>query len=136
MYYTNDIFDDMLRLRNIFDDYFESPGYQVRRAEFPYVNLYEEGDSIEARMILPGVKSEDIDIQLVQDSLIISGERKSDLEDRPYIRKERDFGAFKKSIKLPYGVDRENISASLKNGILYVTLTRSEQARAKKIEIK
>jgi len=135
MYTAYNILDDMIRLRNVFDDFFTNTG-TASRSDFPYVNLYEDGDNIELRAIIPGVESKDIDIQLTQDGLIITGERKSDLKDKPYIRKERDFGKFKKSVKLPYSVDREKINASLKDGILTVTLTKSEEAKPKKIEIK
>jgi len=136
MYTTYNIFDDMLKLRDVFDDFFQSGRTTGRSGNFPYINLYEEGDNIEIRAVLPGVESKDIDIQLTQDSIVIAGERKSDLKDKPYIRKERDFGEFKKSVKLPYNVDREKINASLKDGILKIVLTKSEDARPKKIAIK
>ncbi len=82
-----------------------------------------------------GVKTENIDIHLINDSLVIEGEKKNDYEDKPYLRKERQFGPFKKSIKLPYRVDPNKIAADMKNGILMIRLSKSEEAKPKKIEI-
>jgi HSP20 family protein len=135
MYTTYDVFDDILNLRNVFDRFFQEIPIQ-RRVDFPYINLYEKDDAITVKVIVPGVKSEDFEIQLTDNSLVIEGERKSDYADKPYIRKERYFTRFKKSVKLPYDVDRDKISASLKDGILTITLVKSEAAKPKKIEIK
>ena len=102
--YTTNIFNDMIKLRSIFDDFFdEKPGYETSR-EFPPVQIREEDDMIVIMALVPGIHADNIDIQLVDNSLIISGEKKEDCENHPYIRKERHFGEFKKSIKLPYRV--------------------------------
>jgi HSP20 family protein len=85
---------------------------------------------------MPGVKAEDLNVELKDRSLVIEGERKSDYEDKPYLRKEREFGSFKKSVRLPYDVDRDRIRASLSNGIFTITLEKSENAKSKKIDIK
>jgi HSP20 family protein len=135
MYTTYDVFDDILNLRNVFDRFFQEIPIQ-KRVDFPYINLYEKDDAITVKVIVPGVNSEDFDIQLTDTSLVIEGERKSDYADKPYIRKERYFTRFKKSVKLPYDVDRDKISASLNDGILTITLVKSEAAKPKKIEIK
>ena len=134
MYTTYDIFDDVLNLRNVFDRFFQE--MPVRRSvEFPYINLYEKDDAIDIKAIIPGVKVEDLDINLADNSLIIEGERKSDYVDKPYIRREREFRKFKKSVRLPFDVDRDKINADLKNGILTIKLVKSEAAKPKKIEI-
>jgi HSP20 family protein len=135
MYTTYDIFDDVLNLRNVFDRFFQEVPIR-RRVDFPYINLYEKDDTVTVKVMVPGVKREDFDIQLNDTSLVIEGERKSDYADKPYIRKERYFTRFKKSVKLPYDVDRDKIGASLKDGILTITLVKSEAAKPKKIEIK
>jgi HSP20 family protein len=135
MYTTYNIFNDVLNLRNVFDRFFQEIPIQ-RRFDFPYINLYEKDDTITVKVMVPGVKTEDFDIQLTDTSLVIEGERKSDYADKPYIRKERYFTRFKKSVKLPYDVDRDKISASLKDGILTITLVKSEAAKPKRIEIK
>lgn len=135
MFYTYDIFDDALRLRNVFDSFFKSAPSASKRIEFPYINLYEDGDKLTVKAVMPGVKADDLNIELVDKSLIIQGERKADYQDKPYLRKERDFGAFKKSLQLPFEVNRDNIKATLKDGIFTVTLEKSESAKSRKIEI-
>jgi len=133
--YTYNIFNDMIKLRTLFDDFFEQkPGYDTTR-EFPPVRIKEGDDKISIQALVPGIQTENIDIQLVDDSLVISGEKKEDYADSPYIRKERLFGKFKKTIKLPYRVKHDEIKADLVNGVLTVNLTKSEDAKPKKIEI-
>ncbi len=133
--YTYNFFDDVMNLRDIFDDFFtKRTSYEPYR-EFPHIRIYEGEDRLIIKSLMPGLKPDDIDIQLVDNSLVISGEKKNDYEEKPYLRKERFFGEFKKSIKLPYRVNQENIKADLKDGILSITLEKSEDAKPKKIEI-
>jgi HSP20 family protein len=133
--YTYNAFDDMLKLRSIFDDFFTERKHSDGNTEFPPVRVLEEDEKITLYAVLPGVKSEDIDIQMMDNSLQISGEKKEDYDNHPYIRRERFFGEFKKSIKLPYRVNSDDVKAELSNGILKVTLTKSEETKPKKIEI-
>jgi len=134
MYIYND-FDEALRLRDIVNDFFTNSQYRTRGTDFPYVEIYEGKEGLDVRAIIPGVKSEDLTLNLIDNSLIIEVEKKADYEDKPYIRKERQFGDFKKSVKLPYRVDSKKISAELKDGILIVKLTKSEDAKPKKISV-
>jgi len=131
MYYAYNLFDE---LKDFFNDFYGN--YQDSRADYPYINMYENDDKVSIRAVLPGVKSEDISIELVDRSLTIKGDRKLDYVEKPYIRRERSFGVFNKSIRLPYQVDREKIAANLSDGILTVELVKSEEARPRKIEIK
>lgn len=135
MFTTYDLLDDVADLRNWFDGFFNERPYLGRRADYPYVNLYENNDDIHVAVIAPGVKAEDINLQLINNRLTIDTEKKSDYLDKPYIRKERNFGAFKKAVELPYRVDPNKIEASMKDGILTVKLTRAEETKPKKIEI-
>ncbi|MBN2403565.1 MAG: Hsp20/alpha crystallin family protein [Spirochaetes bacterium] len=135
MFTTYDLLDDVADLRNWFDGFFNERPYLGRRADYPYVNLYENNDDIHVAVIAPGVKAEDINLQLINNRLTIDTEKKSDYLDKPYIRKERNFGAFKKVVELPYRVDPNKIEASMKDGILTVKLTRAEETKPKKIEI-
>lgn len=133
--YTYNIFNDMIKLRTVFDDFFEQkPGYESSR-EFPPVQIREGNDQIEIHALVPGITSENIEIQLIDENIVISGVKNNDYENHPYIRKERVFGEFKRNIKLPYRVKRDEIKADLANGILTITLTKSEDAKPKKIEI-
>lgn len=136
MFTTYDVFDDLLNFRSTVDKFFNELSGYGRRFDMPYVNLYEKGDSLTIKAILPGVKPEDVDINLVDNSLVLEGEKKADYAERPYIRKERNFGKFKKSIRLPYRVDPSKVQASMKNGVLVITLEKSEEAKPRKIAIK
>ncbi|HOP29739.1 MAG TPA: Hsp20/alpha crystallin family protein [Spirochaetota bacterium] len=133
--YTYNFFEDAMNLRDIFDDFFtRKTSYEPYR-EFPFVKIHEGDDRLTITSLMPGIKPEDVDIQLVDDSLVIAGEKKADYEEKPYLRKERFFGEFKKSIKLPYRVNHQSIRADLKDGVLTITLEKSEDAKPKKIEI-
>ena len=132
---TYNIFDDIFELRNLVDDYFNTVPSRARRRDFPYISIYEGDDQLVIKAVAPGVKAEDLDIQLVDNSLIIQGEKKNDYAEQPYIRKERQFGRFSKSVKLPYRVDVGTIKAERKSGILTISLSRSEDTKPKKIEI-
>jgi HSP20 family protein len=134
--YTYDIFDDMLNLKDVVNSFFSDNYGKWRSREFPYLEIHEGRDELEVRALMPGVKSENLDIQMVNDSLLIEGEKLNDYADNPYIRKERQFGKFRKSVKLPYRVDTNSIDAQLANGILHIRLKKSEEVKPKKIEIK
>lgn len=133
---TYDIFDDMYELRNMVDRFFDDIPAQTRRRDYPYVSIYEGNDEITVKALAPGIKPEDFNVQLIDSSLIIQGEKKDDYSNQPYIRKERLFGKFNKSVKLPYRVDPDRVSAEMKNGILTVKVLRSEETKPKRIEIK
>ena len=133
--YTYNIFDDMVKLRSVFDDFFTERRENEGNTEFPPIRIIEEDDSITILSIVPGVSAEDIEIQLIDNSLFIRGEKKEDYENHPYIRRERFFGEFKKSIKLPFRVNSGEVKADLSEGILKIKLTKSEEAKPKKIQI-
>ena len=132
---TYNFFDEALQLRNFVDDFFRETSHRGRIREFPYIDLFQGENEIEIRAVVPGVKSEDLDLQLENNRLIISGEKKNDHTNDSYIKKERLFGKFNKSVKLPYKVDPNKINAELKDGILLVKLSKSEDAKPRKIEI-
>ncbi|HNV48647.1 MAG TPA: Hsp20/alpha crystallin family protein [Spirochaetota bacterium] len=136
MYTNYDIFDDMLGLRNTIDGYFSNLAPRERAIDYPHINLYEKDNAITIHALMPGVANDAISIQLVDNSLIIEGERKPDYADKPYIRRERSFGKFKKSIRLPYAVNRETVTAARRDGVLIITLQKSPEALPRKIEIK
>ncbi len=130
--YTYTIFNEAHKMRNLFDDFFnegDSP------SDYPSVRIYEADDTIRIEALIPGVESGDIDIELLDGNLIIEGDKKSDYKDCSYVKQERRFGKFRKSIKLPYRVDGNSVNAKINDGILTVTLSKSEDAKPKKIKI-
>jgi len=136
MYTTYDIFDEVSNVRNLMESFFSENPVTSRRSDYPFVNMYEHNDAIELTALMSGVSAESLNIQLVDNSLIIEGEKKSDREDHPYIRRERRFGSFQKSVQLPYRVDSGNVEAVFKDGILMIRLVKSEEARPRRIQIK
>lgn len=136
MFSTYNMFDEMLDLRNVIERFFDENPVTAARADFPPVNLYEEADGIEVTAFMPGVRADSLNLQLLNQSLVIEGEKKSDLQEKPYVRRERTFGIFQKSVRLPFKVDPGSVEATLRDGVLTVRLTKAPEARAKKIEVK
>ena len=136
-------FNELNRIRNeifrIFEDpfHFASSPSSLFDGWTPTVDVYEEKDKITVRAELPGMKKEDIEVTVVGDSLSISGERKQEQEKREgeIFRSERYLGRFQRTITLPAEVDPNKIQASYKDGVLTVSLAKSEQAKRKQIEI-
>ena len=130
---TYSIFNEMLDLRNLIDDFFtEAP---AARGDFPGAAIYESADDLEVRMVVPGVKSDEMNIQLADNTLVIEGEKKEEDAEGRFLRRERAFGRFRKAIPLPFRVDNESIEATMKDGILTVHLRKSEDAKPKRIAI-
>ncbi len=125
----------MERLSENFRSRKEFSGY--RSGVFPALNLTEDKDNYYVRAELPGLETDDLDIQATVNSLAVSGERKIPAEgdNVRYHRKERESGKFSRIINLPDAVDPEKISAGLSNGILTVTLPKSEVARPRQIKV-
>ncbi|HPS58380.1 MAG TPA: Hsp20/alpha crystallin family protein [Spirochaetota bacterium] len=132
--YNYNLFDNMFQLKGLFDDFFRDGTYEAASG-MPPVKIYSNDDRVIVKALVPGIEPEDIDMQIIEDNLMISGEKKSDYTGDTYIRKERRFGDFKRSVKLPYRVNTGTVKADLINGVLTITLQKSEEAKPKKIEI-
>jgi len=107
------------------------------RGWIPAMDLVEEDDNFVLRADLPGVREEDVNIELEDNVLTISGERKAEHEDRKegYYRVERAVGAFSRSLTLPEGVDPERIEAQFENGVLTVRIPKPEEQKARRVAI-
>lgn len=103
----------------------------------PALDLYDTPEALIAKVEVPGVKNEDIDITLHEGVLTISGSRQSELEssNKTAFRSERTFGKFERSIALPTPVDASRVKASSKDGVLTVTLPKVEEAKPRKITV-
>lgn len=104
-----------------------------KRVSYPPLNISEDEDTIFVRAEIPGVALEDIELTLSNKSLTIKGERKS--EQGTYFRQERPTGAFQRIVNVNVPVDRENVRATLANGVLEVVLPKSGEVKPKKISI-
>lgn len=105
--------------------------------EPPVVDFYEEKDDLVVKAELPGMEKQDIEVNVIDHSLTIKGEKKKeeDVEEENYYRSERSFGSFRRSLELPSDVQAEKTKASFKNGILEVRLPKTEVAKAKEIKV-
>ncbi|ADD68265.1 heat shock protein Hsp20 [Denitrovibrio acetiphilus DSM 12809] len=104
---------------------------------FPSVNITEDNDNYFVRAELPGMVSEDLEIEFSGKKLIISGERKiaSEGTNVKYHRREREAGKFSRAIMLPMEADGDKAAASMKNGILTIKLPKREEVKPRKIAI-
>ncbi len=105
---------------------------------FPAINLTEDKDNYYVRAELPGIKADALDISVTGKNLVLTGERQiaSEGETIRYHRKERDAGRFSRVIALPGDVDTDGVLAKMLNGILTVTVPKSEKAKPRQITIK
>jgi HSP20 family protein len=106
----------------------------------PQVETFRRGDNLVIRADIPGVNKEDVHVEVEDDVLTISGERKEEHEENRdgYYRSERSYGQFYRAIPLPEGVNAEKCDASFKDGVLEVTLPapKQEERKAKRIQIR
>lgn len=135
-------YDELDRMRWEMDKLFEglTRGFyrEPSAGVFPLVNMTESKDSFIIRAEIPGINSEDIDISVTHDSLSISGERKipAEKEEAKYHRREREAGKFSRIVSLPGQVDTGKVEAKCVDGILTVTLPKSEAIKPKQITVK
>jgi HSP20 family protein len=106
----------------------------------PQVELFERGNSLVIRADLPGLSREDVDVEVDDDTLIIRGERHSDVEEEQegFYRSERSYGTFYRAIPLPDNIDASVCNATFKDGVLEVTLQKPPQqpSRARRIDVR
>jgi HSP20 family protein len=114
------------------------PGWPALHAGvFPSVNVTEDKEHYFVRAELPGMEADDLDIQAAGGSVTISGERKFGVEgdNVRYHRREREAGRFSRIINLPEGADTENVKAGLSDGVLTLTIGKSEASKPRQITI-
>lgn len=103
----------------------------------PSVDIYEDADVIVIKADLPGIKQEEIDVEMNNDVLTIRGERKFEDEARRdnYIRVERTYGAFQRSFTIGIPIEGDKIKAVYRNGILELTLPKAEATKPRKVQV-
>ena len=116
------------------------PGETTSGFLSPSVDVAEDERAYHITADLPGLSEKDVNVSLSGDMLTISAEKTEEKEEkeRNYHFAERRSGSFRRSLSLPTGVDREHIDATLKNGVLTLTLPKTQEAQQqqKKIEVK
>ena len=134
-------FEELHRMRQQLDQLFEdsaTPHQRLSAGVFPLINLTEDKDNYYVRAELPGVKGEELDIQVTGNNLGISGERKiaAEEEGAKYHRREREAGRFSRMIGLPGDINADKVNAKIENGILTVVVAKAEAAKPKQISVK
>ena len=137
------VFGRLTDLRDDLDRLFESPLAEWGRTSSllsgwnPSLDVYEDKDNLYVKVELPGMKREEIEVSLHEGSLSISGERKSEQkhQDAEVYRAERFFGRFQRTVTLPTPVAAEKVNAEYKDGILSITLPKTEEAKPKHIDV-
>lgn len=128
-------------VNRLFDAFFQGRGNRGQsdglQRWIPPMDLTERGDEYLLRADLPGLSSEDVEIEVKDDVLTISGERRSEHEDKGegFHRIERSFGRFSRSLDLPAGIDPDSVSAHFENGVLEVRVPKPAEAQPTKVAI-
>ncbi len=139
-------------INRLFDDVFRSVGFPWMDFERgfpsliasdwikPTLDIAASDKEYTISVELPGVNEKEVQLELANDTLKISGEKKQEKEekDKNYYRMERSYGTFQRVLSLPEDADQDNIAATYKNGIMKITIPRKAhpQAEVKRIEIK
>ncbi|MHB8762094.1 MAG: Hsp20/alpha crystallin family protein [Coriobacteriia bacterium] len=139
-----DPFGEALRMQRDMDRIFSRLGQGERMGEgiawMPKVDVKRSGDDVMIRAELPGIKPEEVDIELTDNVLTIRGERKSEeeKENEGWLIRESSYGSFERSLTIPEGVDASTIKANYDNGVLEVVVPKALEAstpRSTKIEV-
>ncbi len=142
--WPGDLFDELTGLRRLFDQPFESFfGLMPARSGNgeamwrPAVDIAETKDAFVVKAEIPGVKAEEIQINVDGGMLTLKGERKQEnsVEEKGYTRTERAYGSFERRISLPPTVDVDGVKASYTNGVLEIRLPKKEEAKPKRIPV-
>lgn len=122
----------------LLDDAFTHPVGLDGVTALPAIDLYETDNDVVVKAVLPGLKAEDVQISVTGDVLTLRGEVKQESErkDATYHIREQRYGSFERSVRLPSNVVTGQAKAEFENGILTVTLPKSEEVKPRTITIK
>ncbi len=130
-------------MNRLFSTFFDTPTRRgngsatANRRWLPAMDLVETDEHFVLKADLPGMTDDDVSIELENNVLTVSGERKTEQEDKHegYYRLERSTGAFSRSLTLPEGIDPDAIAATFDNGVLEVRIPKPVQAQPRKVQI-
>jgi HSP20 family protein len=123
------------RMSRLFDDR-GLHGVEQGTSTFPPLDIRHDAENVYVIAELPGIALESLDLSITGDALSIKGERKApEVAEEKFHRRERTFGHFARLVSLPDPVDADKIRATLKDGILRVTLPKSEAAKPRQIKV-
>lgn len=103
----------------------------------PRADVHETDDAFVVQLDVPGIDKNDVKVKFEDNTLVVTGERKYENKDdnKNYHHVERVYGSFTRTLKLPKDINAQKISANFKNGVLEITLPKSEEVKPKEIEI-
>ncbi len=139
--FPSGIFDEFQRLRHELDQLFNTATWpssirSVAASTYPPVNIGMTPEQVDVYVFAAGLDPDHLDINIQQNLLTIAGQRKTDTRQGVnYYRKERFDGEFRRVLTLPDDVDPDRVEASYRDGVLRITVQRSEQARPRRIEV-
>ena len=135
-----DPFERLFRWAGMLDDYDTARGTHL----VPRIDVEEDDDSYEVSVELPGMKQEDVQVELNQNTLTITGEKRAGFDDRAEKGEkkqrrsrwsERSYGRFTRSFTLPSDADADKLQARFSNGVLTIAIPKSEQSKPRTIQI-
>jgi HSP20 family protein len=129
------------RINRLFEDAF--PRARDREEDLnlgtwrPAVDIYEGETGVVLKAELPGIKKEDVSVEVKDNVLTIKGERKvdSEVKEKNYYRRERTHGSFSRSFNLQYAVNPDKIKARFKDGVLQIEVPKPEEEKTKQINV-
>ena len=125
-------------VNRVFDAFFGNGGSVARQRRWvPAIDLVETDDHLVLRADLPGLTEDDVNIEIKDNVLTVSGQRKAEHEERQegFYRVERAFGGFSRSLSLPEGVDADQVSAGFDKGVLEIRVPKPEERKPHRVQI-
>jgi HSP20 family protein len=128
------------RLNSIFNDFALPEGEQESLAMgnfIPPVDVYEDANQLVMKLEVPGIKQEDLDVRVENQTLTVKGERKFEKNEKEenFHRIERRYGSFTRSFTLPQTVDTGAVKANYEHGLLTISLAKKEAAKPKQVKV-
>lgn len=138
-------FSELMSLRQAMDRLFEDSFVRPSRmlaalgeVAVPALDVYQTPEAVVVKATLPGVKPEDVNIDITGETLTIRGETKAEqeVEKQNYLYQERRYGAFSRTVVLPSGLKPDKAEASMEDGVLTLTIPKAEEMKPKAIKVK
>lgn len=126
----NSVFDDM-------DRAFDSMMVPAQRGFVPALDVYQTADDVVVETTLPGINPKDVSVSIENDVLTIEGssEKKTEVDEKDYYRKEIRSGLFHRAVALPSSVKGDDAQATYENGVLKIVIPKREEVKPKKVSI-
>ena len=136
------VFNELSRALRLMDEQFGEFGSSDLRSapvgSFPSVNVGENDEAVNVYVFAPGLSKDDLDLTIENNTLFISGKRQpaaDEAHERTTYRQERFTGEFQRAIRLPEGIDADQVQAQMRDGILTIRLEKAAEQRSRRIAI-